>query len=384
MAETRLQKKVFSKIHMDNLVYNTCWEDPRCDRELMEFGPDAKVVMITSAGCNALDYLLDNPAQIHCVDMNPRQNALLHLKMASLQSQSHQDIFQLFGVGRHPKARECYYDSLRSIIPSYAMEFWDRKIQLFAQNGLRGSFYHRSTSGTLAWLIMNFTRTRPRLRKAVRQLMDCTTLDQQREIYPQVEKMLFGPFIQWLMNRNLTLYLAGVPVSQKKLMEDSGNGGVIGYIKASLRHVFMNLPVSENYFWRVYVHGAYSDSCSPNYLKKENQTLLSERVDRIKTYNQTLSGFLQENPGEYTHFILLDHQDWLSRNNKPALQEEWELILRNSAPKAKVLLRSAAPKVEFIPSFVRERVEFQPEKAMKSALKDRVGTYAGIEMGVIR
>ena len=32
--------------------------------------------MITSGGCNALDYLLDEPRRIYAVDMNPRQNAL--------------------------------------------------------------------------------------------------------------------------------------------------------------------------------------------------------------------------------------------------------------------------------------------------------------------
>ena len=38
--------------------------------------------MLTSAGCNALDYLLDGPAEIHAVDVNFRQNALLELKAA--------------------------------------------------------------------------------------------------------------------------------------------------------------------------------------------------------------------------------------------------------------------------------------------------------------
>lgn len=41
-------------MHLKNLVYNTCWEDPRLDREAMQLQPDDEVVMITSAGCNAL------------------------------------------------------------------------------------------------------------------------------------------------------------------------------------------------------------------------------------------------------------------------------------------------------------------------------------------
>ncbi len=64
-----------------NLVYNICWEDPRIDRKLLEIRPGSRVLMITSAGCNALEYLLDKPAEIHCTDINPRQNALLELKI---------------------------------------------------------------------------------------------------------------------------------------------------------------------------------------------------------------------------------------------------------------------------------------------------------------
>ena len=26
----------FKQIHTSNLVYNTCWEDPRCDRQLLQ------------------------------------------------------------------------------------------------------------------------------------------------------------------------------------------------------------------------------------------------------------------------------------------------------------------------------------------------------------
>ena len=74
---------IFHHVHGGQLIYNACWEDPRIDRALMRLDGDSRVVMITSAGCNALDYLLDGPAEIHAVDVNYRQNALLELKRAS-------------------------------------------------------------------------------------------------------------------------------------------------------------------------------------------------------------------------------------------------------------------------------------------------------------
>ena len=53
----KLQDRVFSLVHGNRLVYNTCWEDPRLDRELLDFSSDSRIVMITSAGDNALAYI---------------------------------------------------------------------------------------------------------------------------------------------------------------------------------------------------------------------------------------------------------------------------------------------------------------------------------------
>lgn len=48
----------FGAMHRHRLLYNACWEDPRLDRELFQIRPDSRVLVITSAGCNALDHLL--------------------------------------------------------------------------------------------------------------------------------------------------------------------------------------------------------------------------------------------------------------------------------------------------------------------------------------
>ena len=94
--------RMFNLVHRNNLVYNTCWEDPRLDRVAMDLGAEDTVLVITSAGCNALDYALTGPKSVHAVDMNPRQNALLELKKAGIQ---HLDRFGLRGpiAGRLPK-----------------------------------------------------------------------------------------------------------------------------------------------------------------------------------------------------------------------------------------------------------------------------------------
>jgi S-adenosylmethionine-diacylglycerol 3-amino-3-carboxypropyl transferase len=119
-------------------------------------------------------------------------------------------------------------------------------------------------------------------------------------------------------------------------------------------------------------------------LKAENFDTLKSRVDRIATHSMTLSHFLEHNPGKYSHFILLDHQDWLAANNYPALEHEWKLIFENARPGTKILLRSAAPDASFLPKWVPEKLDFDLEAAQWSHINDRVGTYASTHIATVR
>jgi len=51
----------FNCIYGHNLVYNTCWEDPRLDRVALNLGAEDTLLVITSAGCNTLDYAWATP-----------------------------------------------------------------------------------------------------------------------------------------------------------------------------------------------------------------------------------------------------------------------------------------------------------------------------------
>jgi S-adenosylmethionine-diacylglycerol 3-amino-3-carboxypropyl transferase len=150
-----------------------------------------------------------------------------------------------------------------------------------------------------------------------------------------------------------------------------------------LRQVFAQLPLADNYFWKVYFQGHYTPDCCPNYLQAAHFDTLRARVGRIVAHTDSLSGFLRKNPDAYTHFVLLDHQDWLAAHLRPVLEEEWRLILDNAAPGAKVLLRSAAFELDFLPDFVRAQVRFDREAAAREHARDRVGTYASTWIGEI-
>lgn len=379
----KIQDTIFKGIHRNNLVYNTCWEDPRCDRELLQLDPESKVVMITSAGCNALDYLLDDPASIACVDVNPRQNALLNLKLVLLEKTDYPLLFDFFGKGRAAEAEEIYYTRLRHHLPGYAKKFWDKKINYFQRPAPRKSFYYRGTSGSVAWLFRKYINLNLRTKKIVEDMLVAPGLDHQAYLYYQVKQKLMTYAVRWIIGRQLTMSMVGVPRSQRDLIIQSKEG-LYGFVESCLDHVFTQLPIADNYFWTVYLNGYYTVSCCPNYLLPDNFNILRERSNRITLYTTTISQFLQDNPGEYSHFVLLDHQDWLAEHNVKALREEWELILKNSRKGTRILLRSAANKIDFFPDFVMDAVEWETELTKTTHFYDRVGTYGSVYLGVVK
>ena len=373
---------VFNTVHQRNLIYNMCWEDPRIDRALLQLDPNSRVVVLTSAGCNTLDYLLDSPAEIHAVDMNPRQNALLSLKLALVKQQRFEDLFAMFGRGSHAAFQQVYGD-LRCDLPDYAQTFWDQKIGYFNQASQRRSFYYYGTSGLVAWVLSRYLLWRQDLGRQLFDLLDAPDLPEQRRIYQALEPQLWGRLIAWLVRQPMTLAMVGVPRPQIRLISERHPGGIVGFVADKLRHVLTEVLIRDNYFWRAYLTGSYTSSCCPNYLRAEHFERLCTNRDRVMVHNATVSDFLRQNPGQYSHFVLLDHQDWLAAHKPDALAEEWRLIFQNSRPGSRILLRSASLDASFLPAWVHRYVRFYPKRSESWHRQDRVGTYGSLHFAEV-
>lgn len=388
MIEAPINKSkdwLFEKIHNNNLIYNTCWEDPRCDRNLLNLNQNSSVVMITSAGCNALDYLLDQPSSINCVDLNYRQNALMELKKAFFKRSNHNFLFNFFGKGHYNEAYYYYLLNLRDALPQYAKKFWDDKIdKYFKSKPLRQSFYFHGTTGTFAWMFNAYLRLNKSLQDDIYQLLGANDLDTQKYWYDKIENSLINDFVKWIMKQSFTLSLLGIPRTQSDLITKDYEGGIEAFITNALRHIFTKIPVNENYFWRLYIQGNYTVSCCPNYLKEKNFENIKKQIDKIQTHTCSISEFLINNPGKYSHFVLLDHQDWLAKNNQDALIEEWKLILKNSIPGTKILMRSGHNSIEYFPKFISDYIDFNNKNTKAQHHLDRVGTYGSVYCGTVK
>lgn len=139
------------------------------------------MLVISSAGDNALSYAISShPSRIHCVDLNPCQNHLLELKLAALVSLSHNDIWQLFGVGKHPNFKRLLYENLSPHMTSHALQFWDQNARNFdiKSEGL----YHTGYSGW-ALKLAKWAFALVGVTDDVKKMCESTTIAKQVEVY---------------------------------------------------------------------------------------------------------------------------------------------------------------------------------------------------------
>jgi S-adenosylmethionine-diacylglycerol 3-amino-3-carboxypropyl transferase len=380
-----LSRRVFNLVHGHNLVYNTCWEDPRLDRTALELGPDDNVLVITSAGCNTLDYALTAPSHVHAVDMNPRQNALLELKLAGIKRLDYGAFFSLFGKGHLRDFRDIYQEVLRDELSPWSRNYWDRRARFFRNR--RRSFYFRGTAGSFARLINFYVDRVCRIRPQIEAALAAESLEEQRRIYyEEIRDRFWTRMMRFTMKRDTTLSMVGVPKAQRRQVEMQYEGGLIKFVQDCVDAVFGELPLSDNYFWRVYLTGKYSPTCCPEYLKEENFSRLKNGlVERVSVHTNSVQGFLERHEGSISRFVLLDHMDWLSDKFFPLLEREWQAIVKRAAPGARAIWRSGGLRTDFLDRVrvehdgrsrpLPELLSYHDELAAELHQRDRVHTY---------
>src|SRR5579871_5455612 len=110
------------------LVYTQIWEDPQADLAALQLPLGSTIVTISSGGCNALSYLIAQPAQVYAVDLNQAHLALLKLKLAGIQAfTSYAEFWQFFGEAASPANAELYRTRLRPRLDAQARAYWDKR-----------------------------------------------------------------------------------------------------------------------------------------------------------------------------------------------------------------------------------------------------------------
>ncbi|KAL8311276.1 hypothetical protein RB597_002064 [Gaeumannomyces tritici] len=353
-------------------IYAFTWEDTRVDERLLKLTSDDVVLAITSAGDNVLSYALQSPAKIHAVDLNPNQNHLLELKLASYSALPYEDFWKIFGEGKHQDFRALLISKLSPHLSSRAFQYWLAKSHVFTSRRGRGLY---DTGGSkhairvFRWISHAFG-----CRSAVRALLEAKTLNEQREIWAsRIRPALLSRLVSGLVVSSETFLWSalGVPKHQLAMLvadhaeseavrsgraADTRAGAVWQFMADTLDPVARETHIADdNPYYRVTLAGRFSPRCHPDYLAPRAHARLSRpgALAGVRLHTDELDVVLGGlAPGSLTVAVVMDSMDWFDPvADRAAAAAQVSRLNRALRPGGRVLLRSAGLKPWYVTEF---------------------------------
>lgn len=363
----------FAFIHSNFLIYNICWEDVEADLKLLSFSPTSRLLTITSAGDNALGYTLKDIEHVASVDVNPRQTYLLELKLALLNYGNQHLFYECFAKGKSSNLLE-EFPEISQHLSNNARIYWSKHIRYFNPKG-RGLFL-QGGAGYFARLLNRIIDSK-NLRRKVQELAHEPDSENRKQLFDEIANVLWSGKDQYVWKSDFVLGMAGIPKSQRLAIGDMNT-----FIQKVIYSTFVKQQASKNPYWGAYLGFEVAPEHQSPYLKPENFEALKKSAQKLQFQTQSLYGYLKSNDQNFSHFVLLDHMDWMTDHNFDLLSKQWKLILNRSTPNAQYLFRTAHQSLDFLPDFVRERIAFQKVDEHWIERNDRVGTYTGTYVGI--
>jgi S-adenosylmethionine-diacylglycerol 3-amino-3-carboxypropyl transferase len=382
-------------VWFDAFVYNQIWEDPRVDLQALHIDSDSRILTISSGGCNALNYLLANPASVTAVDLNRHHIFLLNLKLAAVKNlPSNDSFFDFFGVGRGPNTGSDY---LRYIAPNLnreTREFWEsntltggllygNRINFFRDAGL----YDHSRNGYFLRFFHWFSR---RFGCDIEAVLAAETLDEQSSIYAsKIDPFFDNVIIKTIGKLPITLFGLGIPPQQyDELKRDLSEGRtVIDIYRDRVRRLACDFPIDDNYFaWQAFARKYDTERrrAIPDYLKQENFDTLRANADRLTTKVGSATEEIKQQPmGAFDRFVLLDAQDWMDAETMTDL---WTAIAERGERGSRIIFRTAganSPIETNLPDDLRRKFVYEKELSQNLFKQDRSSIYGGFHVYVM-
>lgn len=368
----------------DSYIYAFTWEDDVADMRLLKPTSNDVVLAIGSAGDNILAFCLENCRRVHAVDLNPSQNHLLELKVAAFTALGYQDVWKLFGEGKHADFHNMLIQKLSPHLSSEAFQFWlHNGPSVFSSSSSKGLYYSGGSGNALAiagWLFYLLGMS-----EDVKKLCAAQTLNEQREIWQcSIKTVLHSKTLTYaiLGNEKWLWKALGVPPAQRNVIEvdfkkqedfevksttpekntaaddymsfheepsndalksPSGNA-IYEYVLNTFEPVINTTLLStSNHYYLLTLLGHYTPQSHPTYLSPKSHLKLSKpnAFTGLRIHTDEISEVIARmRPGTLTIVVVMDSMDWFPPTGGQALKQIRAL---NRALKVggRVLLRSA-------------------------------------------
>ncbi len=329
----RLRDRAFQTAFACLPVYTILWEDSDVDGRYLGIDENSSVLAIAAAGCGIASLIASSPAAVDAVDINGHHLALTALKVrASMELESHDELYELFGYGRHPHPRRIV-DRLCATMPPWIRRYWKCRSGLF-----RDSLYRSGLTARMFGLSRRLTGVgEPWLRALARMPIE----DRLVEIDGLFRQVLERATVRKAVESPLQLVTLGVNFSQRdRLLATSESEGLASYMLEHFERV-ARTDLDRNWFaWQAVAGSFNHDSYDavPPYLRPDRHDRSRRAHTRVSFHRESIFDRLaRAGSATWSHFLLCDAIDWMPERLQRRLFDE---IHRTAKDGAMVLYRS--------------------------------------------
>lgn len=260
----------FYNVALDRIRYSLVWESSTTLYAGLDIGPGDTVLVISSAGCNALNALLKNPREVVAIDLNPVQNQLLALKRHVILHHEHRVLRGLMGLDG-PAAVRAAWHQLETTLPAAPKPYWSA----FFDAHPRGLL----TAGRLEAYVTGFYPTLdPLIQHRLRTLTTFEDADAQRRYF---RKELHGSafreqFIAYFDEQNLS------KGRDPRLFAYARESGGEAFYNRLVQQV-STTPVGHNFFFRFLFFGPLGmpERILPPCYRREHYAALRAQLHKL-------------------------------------------------------------------------------------------------------
>lgn len=316
-----------SKIFGD-ILYAQCWEDPELDRIAFKTKPGDTIICITSGGCNALTFLLDNPQKVICLDINKCQNFLLSLKINAFKALTYNDLLEFLGITQSEK-RWNLFEKIKSHLPEEEQIYWNNKRKYISRGIIHCGRYERYMH--LLKYLFGILIGKP----VITDLYNTKSVEERNLLFEKRwENFRWRLFCKLFLSRSFICIL--FDKAFYKYLEPKFS--FERYYRSAVKRAITELPLEDNYFLAYMLLGNYYKNNYPTYLKKENYNLIRNRVNRIELVTSSCLEYFRLLPSNCISKINFTNIfEWMSLDESEELLKE---TVRIAEPGAVITYRN--------------------------------------------
>ncbi|HEX8427914.1 DUF3419 family protein [Hymenobacter sp.] len=260
----------FCNVALDRIRYSLVWEDSHTLYRALAIRPTDHVLVVASAGCNALNALLKKPRQVTAIDLNPVQIQLVQLKLHIIQYHEHGVLRGILGLAG-PEAVAAAWQQLALTLPVPERGYWEAFFRVHPPGLLAAGRLESYLTGFLSTLA-------PAVQRKVRRLIQFKSVAVQYAYFTQVlEATSFREqFIEYFDEVNLS---KGRDPRLFRYAEESG--GEAFYNR--LRETLSTELVRDNFFFRFFFFGSENlpESLLPPCYQAQHYEVLRQQLPKL-------------------------------------------------------------------------------------------------------